>query len=90
MSKELTSHRRLKRIGISPELLVEALLRTGEHPKYRIMGAPVNAAVIRCGYDFETDLLYALLRHDSFEEVPEGQIVPLLPVTITRIHEETL
>jgi len=74
--------RRLMRVGITPEVLVQSMLTTGHKRSYRIIGAPEGTEIIRCGYDRERDLLYVLLRHESFEPVPEGEIVPILNIRV--------
>ena len=74
------NERRLMRIAITPELLVQALLASGEKGLYRIEGAPHDTEVVSFGYDVETDCLYALLRHESFNEVREGEVIPRMLV----------
>ena len=77
----LSNLRRRRRISCSPEFIASTLIE-GEH-SYSIIrgGIPVDARVVGCGYDNLSNVLYVFIEHESFDEVPEGDIVPVFQVT---------
>ena len=80
--------RRLMAMRVNAENLV-ALLTTGNEFEV-IEGAPADAEVVameRGGIlDRTYNTMYVYLRSSSFEEVPEGQMVPELVVTVEDIR----
>ena len=72
------NNRRYKRITCSPEFLASAM-HDGDH-SYRIVrdGVPLDAKVIGCGHDNLSNTIYVFIEHESFDEVPEGEIIPAL------------
>lgn len=71
--------RRLKRLTLSPDVLIYTL---ADMRLRRVVGFPAGAKVARCGYDSLTDTFYIVVEHESFEEVPQGEIIPMLLLTV--------
>ena len=39
-------------------------------------GIPDGGKVVRAGYDHLTDVIYLIVEHESFDDVPEGNLIP--------------
>lgn len=75
--------RRLKYIAITPDIIVDILYNHSKYLDGRVIipiieGLPENCQVIGVDYDFLIQAFRLVLQHESFEEVPDGEIIPKL------------
>ena len=78
------AERRLKSFTILPEQLADLVIRKQPYPVLMKEGLPPDAALVRCGYDVQTDMFYVILRHETFDVVKEGGVIPKANVTFTQ------
>jgi len=77
-SSVTTASRRAKIFSFSPETLLGLFEDGSPRPAgtVRFEGLPSGAKPIRAQYDFVSNLFDVVVTHDSFPEVPEGEILP--------------
>ena len=81
--------KRVRVYEVTPEFYLHELGGDLRAP-CRIEGRiPDDAHVVRCHYDSWRNVLSLLVEHESFEEVPEGNVVPVgNPVVFHRLTPE--
>lgn len=83
----LDTSRRVKRVSIDPKLLAAILTKPKDGISTEIVeGIPSTAGVVGGGYDFQCNCFVLFVADASFEEVPEGNIPPELPITVRAIR----
>lgn len=76
--------RRIVRVIVSVELL-DCMFREGYVSRGQIRtfrGIPADAKYVGARHCMERDAVAFVYQHDSFEPVPDGEIVPTFDVTI--------
>lgn len=81
--------RRLKRLEIDPQILIELLAKGVTKPFHDgraviTEGVPDGAKAVGAAYDSRTGSIVVVFEHDSFDEVPEFNVIPPFTPTIRR------
>lgn len=73
--------RRFAAIYVDPDDIARWFRAKGAfHPEFP--GLPDDAVLVSCGYDFFTHAIGFTFEHESFPEVPPGEMVPVLPLKV--------
>ena len=76
-----------KRVMILPmsPFGIEVFLKPGRHA-WEVVGNPLpeDAEILRFHYDYERDCFWLVLSSKEFAEVPEGKMIPRLPLPVIR------
>lgn len=75
MGEIVASSRRKKIICIKPELVLQML-------RENTSNLPQDTEYREACYDIETGCFKIKVAHPSFEEVPEGELIPILPLML--------
>lgn len=83
MAKRKT--RRLKILKINTSILVK-MLEVGRYHEYAILeGLPSDAEIIDSEFTFATSVIALKISSKTFEEVPEGAVIPYMDVIVKKI-----
>ena len=76
--------RRLARVAISQEFLVEMLREGYEQirPMRVVKGVPKDAQLITGYFDYSTMIGYIVFEHEEFEPVQPGSEIPIIDIHI--------
>lgn len=79
--------RRLKRLAVSPEAVVE-VFRNGSRPSGLKVenGVPRDAKVVGHEHDHDLDRHWIILEDNSFDEIAEGQEIPTLTPKVSAVE----
>lgn len=81
----MTIARKLRRVAISPVILVEMFTTGWNGDGVRCLnGLPDGCFVRSFGYDHTTDTYWLTVEHHSFDLVKEGNIIPLFYPVFTK------
>ena len=90
--REMNSNRRIVRVGISFPLLFN-IMQKGYRTNSEIEctdGLPEGSEYIYSYVDSHTQALYMVFRHDSFDEVEVGAIIPEAYIVHKKIYHAPL
>ena len=75
-------------MAFSPELVQELVTQGNVIERGEcIEGLPEGAVYIDASWDSWRRVLYMVFTHDSFEDVPPGEVLPVLDIVIRRFYE---
>jgi len=78
--------RRLKRVPLNPKILFD-FLKSGIK-KLSVIGFPADAEFRGVSFDAPSNSWQMFIEHESFEEVPEYDVVPELIPQVTVLIED--
>lgn len=88
MEKRLRDCSRVRRFPITMELLMD-IFTTGQTVHAEIVeGIPKDSMIVRHHYDNATGFYWITVQNDSFEPVKQGDVIPVLQITVKNIEPE--
>jgi hypothetical protein len=80
-----------RRIHINPNALIQLMQERDDNSYVKLVsGLPKNTAFIGFHYEEETNRFIMIVSNDSFDDIPEGGVLPLLDPAFKVIREEEL
>jgi hypothetical protein len=80
--------RRVRRVSISPGLLLEWWKAMREPSTFSVDGLPEDTRVVSSCYDPDHDLFTMVIASDSFPEVPTGSVLQEITLSFGRHFEQ--